>query len=450
MKVYKKIDSVKGPLVVLENVSGISFKEMVTIILEDGRKLTGQVLESHESKAVVQVFEGTSGISQKNVRVKFTGKTAQFGVSDDLLGRIFDGRGRPIDGLSHIPSEYRDINGIPINPTARVTPQDFIQTGISTVDCMMPIVRGQKIPIFSLSGMPHNKLAAQIARQAKVIDKSEFAVVFAAVGISRSEADFFKKEFEETGALRNTVLFLNLASDPSVERIMTPRVALSAAEYLAFDKGIHVLVILTDITNYCEALREISAARGEIPGRRGYPGYMYTDLASIFERAGKIEGSKGSVTQIPILTMPGDDKTHPVPDLTGYITEGQVIIDRDLAKNNLNPPINILGSLSRLKVGEGQVREDARAVADQLYACYAYGNELRDLVAVVGRGALSERDERYLVFAENFEKEFVNQGFRENRSISETLDVGWKILKNIPKEELKKVSKEQIKRYYAG
>ncbi|MFO7710625.1 MAG: V-type ATP synthase subunit B [Candidatus Woesearchaeota archaeon] len=450
MKVYKKIDSVKGPLVVLENVSGISFKEMVTIILEDGRKLTGQVLESHENKAVVQVFEGTSGISQKNVRVNFTGKTAQFGVSDDLLGRIFDGRGRPIDGLSHIASEYRDINGIPINPTARVTPQDFIQTGVSTIDCMMPIVRGQKIPIFSLSGMPHNKLAAQIARQAKVIDKSEFAVVFAAVGISRSEADFFKKEFEETGALKNTVLFLNLASDPSVERIMTPRVALSAAEYLAFDKGIHVLVILTDITNYCEALREISAARGEIPGRRGYPGYMYTDLASIFERAGKIEGSKGSVTQIPILTMPGDDKTHPVPDLTGYITEGQVIIDRDLAKNNLNPPINILGSLSRLKVGEGQVREDARAVADQLYACYAYGNELRDLVAVVGRGALSERDERYLDFAEDFEKEFVNQGFRENRSINETLDVGWKILRKIPKEELKKVSREQIKRYYEG
>ncbi|MGM5487544.1 MAG: V-type ATP synthase subunit B [Nanobdellota archaeon] len=450
MKVYKSIDSVKGPLIVLEDVSNISYKEIVQITLSNGKKLTGQVLEAHESRAVIQVFEGTSGISQHDVRVKFTANTARFGVSDELLGRIFDGRGRPLDGLPHIPTGYRDINGVPINPTARMTPKDFIQTGVSTIDCMMPIVRGQKIPIFSLSGMPHNKLAAQIARQATVTDGSEFAVVFGAVGISRSEADFFKKEFEETGALKNTALFLNLASDPSVERIMTPRVALTAAEYLAFEKGIHVLVILTDITNYCEALREISAARGEIPGRRGYPGYMYTDLASIFERAGKIEDSPGSVTQIPILTMPGDDKTHPVPDLTGYITEGQVIIDRELSKNNFDPPINILGSLSRLKVEAGQVREDARPLADQLYACYAYGDELRDLVAVVGRGALSNRDLRYLEFAERFEKEFVNQGFRENRAIKETLDIGWNTLSKIPPAELKKVSKDQIKKYHAN
>ena len=448
MKVYKSVETVRGPLMVLDNVSNIAYKELAEITLSDGRNVYGQVLEAHEDKAVVQVFEGTTGLSKNDVKVKFTGETAKLGVSKEMLGRIYDGRGRPIDGLPDFPEKYLDINGSPINPSARITPDEFIQTGISTIDCMMSVVRGQKIPIFSLSGMPHNKLAAQIARQATVIDGSEFAVVFAAMGISQAEADFFKEEFEETGALKNTVLFLNLASDPSVERIMTPRVALTAAEYLAFEKDIHVLVVLTDFTNYCESLREISAARGEVPGRRGYPGYMYTDLAMNFERAGKIHGSKGSVTQIPILTMPGDDKTHPVPDLTGYITEGQIIIDRNLFKNNKLPPINILGSLSRLKVGKGQIREDARPLADQLYACYATGVELRDLVAVVGKSALSDRDLAYLEFADRFEEEFVNQGFYENRNIEQTLTVGWNCLEDIPLADLKKVTKEMIEAYH--
>ncbi len=448
MKSYKKIKSIKGPLVVVEGISGVAFKELAKITLEDGRELNGQVLEVHNDKAIIQIFEGTEGISTEDVKVTFTGKTAKMGVTKNMLGRIFDGMGNPIDGLPHFPEVSKDINGSPINPAARIQPDEFIQTGVSTIDCMMPLVRGQKLPIFSLSGMPHNKLAAQIARQATVLDGSDFAVVFAAMGISHAEAEFFKKEFKETGALKNTVLFLNLASDPSVARIMTPRVALTTAEYLAYEKNMHVLVIMTDITNYCEALREISAARQEVPGRRGYPGYMYTDLAMLYERAGKIEGSTGSVTQLPILTMPGDDKTHPIPDLTGYITEGQIIIDRELAKHNLMPPINILGSLSRLKVGSGQVREDAAKMADQLYACYATGKELRDLVAVVGKSALSDRDLKYLEFADKFETEFVNQGFKENRHINQTLDIGWQILEDIPMGELKKLSKDLIEKYH--
>jgi len=448
MKSYKQIKSIKGPLVVVENITNVASKELVEITKTDGETIKGQVLEIHNDKAVVQVFEGTQGISTSDVNVKFTGKTAKMGVSKDMLGRIFDGMGEPLDNLPFFEETSLDINGAPINPAARIQPNEFIQTGVSTIDCMMPLVRGQKLPIFSLSGMPHNKLAAQIARQAKVLDGGEFAVVFAAMGISHAESEFFKREFKETGALKNTVLFLNLASDPSVARIMTPRVALTTAEYLAFEKGMHVLVILTDVTNYCEALREIGAARQEVPGRRGYPGYMYTDLATIYERAGKIEGSNGSVTQLPILTMPGDDKTHPIPDLTGYITEGQIIIDRQLAKSNLLPPINILGSLSRLKVGSGQVREDAAKLADQLYACYAAGKEFRDLVAVVGKSALSERDLKFLEFADKFEKEFVNQGFREERSIDATLDIGWNILEDIPMAELKKVSKDLIEKYH--
>jgi V/A-type H+-transporting ATPase subunit B len=448
MKVYKTINTIKGPLAVIEGVKNIASKELAQITLQDGSVLNGQVLEVHEDKAVVQVFEGTTGLSSTNVKVKFSGKTATIGVSKKMLGRIFDGMGRPLDGLRAFSEKELDINGSPINPASRLNPFEFIQTGVSTIDCMIPLVRGQKLPIFSLSGMPHNKLAAQIARQATVLDGSEFAVVFAAMGISQSEADFFKREFEQTGALKNTVLFLNLASDPSVERIMTPRVALTTAEYLAFEKNMHVLVILTDITNYCEALREISAARSEVPGRRGYPGYMYTDLAMLYERAGKIEGSKGSLTQLPILTMPGDDKTHPVPDLTGYITEGQIIIDRSLAKTNINPPINILGSLSRLKVGKGQIREDANAVADQIYSCYATGRELRELVAVIGKGALTQREVTYLEFAEAFEKEFVNQGFETNRSIEQTLDLGWELLSKFPKSELKKISAELLSKYY--
>ena len=448
MKVYNEIKSIRGPLVVLENISQVAYKELAEITLSDGSVIHGQVLEAHEGKAVVQVFEGNTGLSTSKVKVKFKGDTAKIGVSKKMLGRIYDGMGRPLDGLKDYPEKFLDINGYPINPSSRHTPDEFIQTGVSTVDLMMPIVRGQKIPIFSLSGMPHNKLAAQIARQATVLDKAEFAVVFAAMGISQAESDFFQEEFQRTGALKDAVLFLNLASDPSVERIMTPRMALSTAEYLAFEKNMHVLVILTDFTNYCESLREISAARGEVPGRRGYPGYMYTDLAMNFERAGKIKGSKGSVTQIPILTMPGDDKTHPIPDLTGYITEGQVIISRDLYKTNVLPPINILGSLSRMKVGKGQLREDARPLADQLYTCYAQGKQLRDLVAVVGRSALTDTDKRFLDFADDFEKIFVNQGFDENRDIIKTLTIGWDILKDIPETHLKKVTKEMIRNYH--
>jgi V/A-type H+/Na+-transporting ATPase subunit B len=448
MKVYNSIKSIKGPLVIVENVDSIAYKEIVRIKLSNNKYINGQVLETHEDKAVIQIFEGTKGISTENVKIKFTGETAKIGVSKKMLGRVYDGMGKPIDGLADYPDEYLDINGSPINPSARIKPNEFIQTGISTIDCMTAIVRGQKLPIFSLSGMPHNKLAAQIARQAKVLDNAEFAVVFTAMGISQSESDYFIEEFERTGALKNSVLFLNLASDSSVARIMTPRVALTTAEYLAFEKDMHVLVILTDFTNYCESLREISAARGEVPGRRGYPGYMYTDLASNFERAGKLKGKKGSVTQIPILTMPGDDKTHPVPDLTGYITEGQIIIDRDLYKKNITPPINILGSLSRMKVKKGELREDANAMADQLYACYATGKELRELVSVVGKSGMSDRDLLYLDFANKFEEQFVNQGFEENRDINHTLDIGWKILEDIPISELKKLPKELIEKYH--
>lgn len=447
MKVYKEISSIKGPLIVLENIDEVGYKELATITLEDGSMVHGQVLETHESKAVLQIFEGTRGLSTHNVRITCKGETAKMGLSKDMLGRVFDGMGNPIDGLPFFPEEKSDINGLAINPAARQNPKDFIQTGVSTIDCMTTVVRGQKIPIFSVSGLSHNKLAAQIARQATVLDNQEFAVVFCAMGITSSEADFFRKEFEETGALSKTVLFLNLANSPAAERVITPRVALTTAEYLAFEKNMHVLVIMTDVTNYCEALREISAARQEVPGRRGYPGYMYTDLATLYERAGKIEGKQGTVTQIPIITMPGDDKTHPVPDLTGYITEGQIIMQRSLAKNNVEPPITILGSLSRLKVDKKQVREDKDMMADQLYACYAAGVEFRELVSVVGKSALSSTDVLYLEFADDFENIFVNQGFRTNRTIDETLDLGWKLLSRFDPSELKKIKKEAYEKY---
>lgn len=448
MKVYDSIQSVKGPLVIIEGVSGVSYKEIVQITLENGDVVKGQVLAIEKDKVIIQAFESTMGLSTKDVKVKFTGRTAKIGVSSDMLGRIFNGLGEPIDKLPFISEKDVDINGYPLNPTARKTPDEFIQTGISTIDCMMPITRGQKLPIFTLTGMPSNKLAAQIARQAKVKDGKDFAVVFCAMGITESEKAFFIDEFTNTGSLQNTALFLNLARDPTVERIMAPRCALSAAEYLAFEQGKQVLVIMTDMTNYCDALREISSARQEVPGRRGYPGYMYTDLASLYERAGKTFTSKGSITQIPILTMPGDDKTHPVPDLTGYITEGQIVIDRALNKKGYMPPINILGSLSRLKVNKNEVREDAGGLMQQMYAAYATGVELRDLVAVVGKEALSKRDLMYLTFSDEFESKFVNQGFSENRELEETLDLGWELLTIIPKNELKKVKPEHIEKYY--
>ena len=444
MRVYESARSLRGPLIIVEGVSGVAVKEVCEIMRPDGSKVRGQVLEVSDSFAIVQSFEGSSGLG-RDVRVRFSGETARVGVGD-IVGRVFNGLGEPIDGMRFVPESSRDINGAPINPASRVMPEAFIQTGISTIDLMAPLVRGQKLPIFSMSGMPHNDLAAQIARQARVLDGKDFVVVFCAMGISASDERFFRESFSRSGALAGSVLVLNLASDPSVERIATPRVALTMAEYLAFEQDKQVLVILTDMTNYCEALREIGAARQEVPGRRGYPGYMYTDLAMLYERAGCIEGSEGSITQVPILTMPSDDKTHPVPDLTGYITEGQILLDRGLDKRGVSPPITILGSLSRLKVGKGQVRDDAQALADQLYACYATGVELRDLVAVVGESALSERDRMYLRFSSSFEDRFVGQGDRD-RSFEETLSLGYALLRMVPRTDLKKIKAEDLERY---
>jgi V/A-type H+-transporting ATPase subunit B len=415
------------------------------------------VLESSEGVVAIQVFEGTTGID-KNASVTFLGETLKMPVTEDLLGRVLDGSGQPIDGGPEIvPDERRDIVGAAINPYSREYPEEFIQTGVSAIDGMNTLVRGQKLPIFSGSGLPHNDLALQVARQATVPEEeeggegSEFAVIFGAMGITAEEANEFMEDFERTGALERSVVFMNLADDPAVERTVTPRLALTTAEYLAFDKGYHVLVILTDMTNYCEALREIGAAREEVPGRRGYPGYMYTDLATLYERAGRIQGREGSVTQIPILTMPGDDDTHPIPDLTGYITEGQIYVDRNLNSQGVQPPVNVLPSLSRLMddgIGEGLTREDHADVSDQMYAAYAEGEDLRDLVNIVGREALSERDNKYLDFAERFEDEFVDQGFTTERSIDETLDIGWDLLSMLPKEELNRVDEELIEKYY--
>ncbi len=457
-KEYKTITEISGPLVFAEIDEPVGYDEMVEIETPDGETRRGQVLESTSEFVAIQVFEGTSGID-RNSSVRFLGETLQMPLTEELLGRVLSGSGQPIDGGPAIePDEERPIVGAAINPTAREYPQEFIQTGVSAIDGMNTLIRGQKLPIFSGSGLPHNDLALQIARQASVPEEetdgeggSEFAVIFGAMGITQEEANEFMDDFERTGALERSVVFMNLADDPAVERTVTPRMALTTAEYLAFEKDYHVLVILTDMTNYCEALREIGAAREEVPGRRGYPGYMYTDLATLYERAGRIEGRDGSVTQIPILTMPGDDDTHPIPDLTGYITEGQIYIDRNLNSQGIEPPVNVLPSLSRLMddgIGEGFTREDHADVSDQAYAAYAEGEDLRDLVNIVGREALSERDNKYLDFADIFEEEFVQQGFETNRDIEETLDLGWKLLSTLPKEELNRIDEDLIEKYY--
>src|SRR5512143_1330350 len=452
MKEYKTITEIAGPLVVVSDVSGVGYSEIVEIMLPNGERRKGQVLDVGKSMAVVQVFGPTAGISTSQTTVRFLGETMKLGLSTDMLGRVFTGLGEPRDkGPRVIPKEKVDIAGLPINPFSREMPNEFIQTGISTIDCMNTLVRGQKLPIFSGAGLPHNQLTVQIARQAKVRGTDEkFAVVFAAVGITHEEASFFMRDFEKTGALENAVLFLNLANDPAVERIITPRLALTTAEYLAYEQGMHVLVLITDMTNYCEALREISSARQEVPGRRGYPGYMYTDLSTIYERAGKVKGSTGSVTQIPVLTMPGDDKTHPIPDLTGYITEGQILLSRDLHRKNIYPPVDPLPSLSRLMnsgIGDKKTREDHKGVSDQLYAGYANGRDLRSLSAVVGEEALSATDRRFLKIADEFEKRFIQQGPYENRDIEATLDLGWELLSILPEDELKRVKKDHIPKY---
>ncbi|UWG49369.1 Archaeal/vacuolar-type H+-ATPase subunit B [Halalkaliarchaeum sp. AArc-CO] len=460
MKEYQTITEISGPLVFAEVDEAIGYDEIVEIETPQGEIKRGQVLESSEGLVAIQVFEGTSGIDQ-NASVRFMGETLKMPVTEDLLGRVMDGSGQPIDGGPEIvPDERRDIVGAAINPYSREYPEEFIQTGVSAIDGMNTLVRGQKLPIFSGSGLPHNELALQIARQSTVPEEdaaaeegegSEFAVIFGAMGITQEEANEFMADFERTGALERSVVFMNTADDPAVERTVTPRLALTTAEYLAFDKGYHVLVILTDMTNYCEALREIGAAREEVPGRRGYPGYMYTDLATLYERAGRIQGREGSVTQIPILTMPGDDDTHPIPDLTGYITEGQIYVDRDLNSQGIQPPINVLPSLSRLMddgIGEGLTRADHADVSDQMYAAYAEGEDLRDLVNIVGREALSERDNKYLDFADAFESEFAQQGYQTNRDIDETIEIGWDLLSELPKEELNRIDEDLIEQHY--
>ena len=450
---YTTVSEVSGPLMVVEGVEGVAYNEIVEIEAPTGEHRRGQVLEVKDDVAVVQVFEGTTDLNTLNTKVRFTGETAKIGVSRDMMGRIFDGTGKPIDGGPEIiPDKELDINGNPMNPASREFPAEFIQTGISTIDGMNTLVRGQKLPIFSGSGLPHNDLAAQIARQAKVVGSDdEFAVIFAAMGITHEEANFFMRDFERTGALEKVTVFMNLADDPAIERILTPKMALTTAEYMAFELGMHVLVILTDLSNYCEALREISAARDEVPGRRGYPGYMYTDLAGIYERAGRIAGKDGSITQMPILVMPQDDITHPIPDLTGYITEGQIVLSRDIHRKGIYPPVDVLPSLSRLMsggIGDDKTRDDHSGVSDQLYSAYAEGRNLRDLVAVVGEDALTERDQSFLAFAQAFEDEFITQAKDEDRSIVETLDLGWKLLTILPKTELKRVKDEFIAKYY--
>ncbi|MEM2923033.1 MAG: V-type ATP synthase subunit B [Candidatus Nitrosocaldus sp.] len=450
---YTKVSEIRGPLLIVEGVSKASFDELVEIETMDGIKRLGKVLEVGQGKAVIQVFEGTTGLSVKGTRARFLGKTMEVPVSQELLGRIFDGLGRPIDGLPEpIAEDFRDVNGAPINPERREYPRDFIQTGVSVIDGMLTLVRGQKLPIFSGSGMPHNILAAQIARQATVVGSGEeFAVVFAAIGVQYSEAQYFKRSLEESGALRRSTLFLNLADDPAIERIITPRVALTVAEYLAFDLNMHVLVILTDMTNYAEALREISAAREEVPGRKGYPGYLYTDLATIYERAGRIKNVKGSITQMPILSMPADDITHPIPDLTGYITEGQIVLSRDLFRRDIYPPVGVLMSLSRLMkdgVGEGKTRADHMEVSNQLYDAYARAQEVRALSEIVGKAGLTGVDLKYIDFGDAFEQQFLKQAVDENRTLEETLRRAWDVLSTLPEGELTKIKEVHIKKYY--
>lgn len=463
---HKTVQSVAGPLLMVEGVTGVAYDELCEVQLPSGAKRMGKVLESRKGLAVVQLFESTQGMPTANTSVRFLGRTFQLGVSEDMLGRVFTGAGDPLDGgPSVLPEKKVDINGLPINPASREYPDDFIQTGISTIDMLNTLVRGQKLPLFSGAGLPHSKLAAQIARQARVLSAREvetqgdavsgeedgkFAVVFAAMGVTFEEAQFFKHEFEKTGALSRAVLFLNTADNPVVERIATPRLALTVAEFLAFEKEYHVTVILTDMTNYCEALREVSAARKEVPGRRGYPGYMYTDLATIYERAGRVRGRKGSITQIPILTMPEDDVTHPIPDLTGYITEGQIRLDRGLHQKGIYPPVIPMGSLSRLKgkaQGEGKTREDHSGMDAQLTAAYARGVEVRELAVILGESSLNETDKAYLTFADAFERQFITQGDQENRSIYDSLRLGWKLLTLLPKSELKRVKAAHIEKY---
>ena len=451
-KEYKTIKEVVGPLMLVENVEGVKYDELVEVVQENGEVRRGKVLEVLDDKAVVQLFENTQGLKISTAKARFLGRSLSLAVSEDMLGRVFDGMGNPRDGGAPIiPEKRMDISGSPINPAARDYPNEFIQTGISAIDGLNTLVRGQKLPVFSMSGLPHAELAAQIARQAKVKGSGEkFAVVFAAIGITFEEAEYFINDFKKTGAIERTVLFTNLANDPAIERIATPRMALTAAEYLAFDLGMHVLVIMTDITNYAEALREVSAARKEVPGRRGYPGYLYTDLATLYERAGRIRGKAGSITQIPILTMPEDDKTHPIPDLTGYITEGQIILSRELYKRGVNPPIDVLPSLSRLKdkgIGDGKTREDHADTMNQLFAAYARGKECKELSAILGDAALTETDKLYAKFAAEFEREYVSQGFTADRSIEETLDIGWKLLSLLPRAELKRIKEKYIEKY---
>ncbi|MHC1605304.1 MAG: V-type ATP synthase subunit B [Candidatus Methanofastidiosia archaeon] len=454
MKEYKTINKITGPLLFVEKTEPVGYKEFVSINLSNGEKKRGQVLETSKDYVIVQVFEDTQGIDKK-AYLHFSGEIIQMPVSGDMFGRVLSGIGKPIDdGRDIIPEEKRDIQGDVINPYSRKLPDEFIQTGISTIDGMNTLVRGQKLPIFSGAGLPHNNIALQIARQATVRGEEEsFAVVFCAIGITQEEASLFIKEFEQTGALERGVVFLNLANDPSIERIITPRMALTTAEYLAFEYGYHVMTILTDITNYCEALLEIGSAREEVPGRRGYPGYLYTDLATIYERAGIIKGKKGSVTQLPILTMPGDDKTHPVPDLSGYITEGQIFVSRNLHAKNIYPPIDVLPSLSRLMnlgIGKGKTRADHKTLSDQLYSAYAEGLELRGLATIVGRDALTRRDKRLLSFADTFEKKFVSQGKNENRDIEKTLDLGWNIVSMLPEDDLTRIPKDILNKHYKG
>ena len=446
---YAGVSSLRGPLLVVEGVKGASYDELVEIE-SSGKTRVGKVIMLEEGRAVIQVFEGTADLDLPDTKVRFLGKPLEIGLSSDMLGRVFDGLGRPRDGLGEIiAKEKRDINGSPINPVSRVYPRNFIQTGISAIDGMMTLIRGQKLPIFSGDGLPHNELAVQISRQA-TIKEGEFLVVFAAIGLRNTDAEYILNSFEETGAMKNIVAFLNLASDPVVERIATPRVALTTAEYFAFDLGYHVLVIMSDMTNYCEALREISNYRGEIPSRKGYPGYMYSDLATIYERAGIIKGREGSVTQLPILTMPNDDITHPIPDLTGYITEGQIVLSRDLHMRGIYPPINVLSSLSRLMkdgIGKGYTREDHPHLSGQLFASYSRVQDVRALASIIGEEELTDVDKAYLKFGEDFERRFLSQGRDENRDIEETLDLAWDILRDLPEEEITRVSKEEIEKY---
>jgi V/A-type H+-transporting ATPase subunit B len=453
VKEYTRVSEIRGPLIIVEGVSRVAYDEVVEVELSGGERRRGRVLEVTRNAAVVQVFEGTAGISTVGAKVRFLGRTLEMPVSEDMLGRIFDALGKPIDGGPDIIAEEKyDINGAPINPAVRAYPEDFIQTGVSAIDGMNTLVRGQKLPIFSGSGLPHNELAAQIARQATVRgEEEEFAVVFAAIGIKYDDFVFFRRFFEETGAMKRVAMFVNLANEPAMLRLVAPRAALTLAEYLAYERDMHVLAILTDMTNYAEALREISAAREEVPGRQGYPGYMYSDLASVYERAGRVHGRKGSITQMPILTMPNDDITHPIPDLTGYITEGQIVLSRDLYNRGIYPPINVLMSLSRLMkegIGPGKTREDHSQVSDQLYAAYSRGVDLRSLAAVVGEESLSETERKYLRFADVFERRFLSQSVRENRTIEQTLDLAWEVLSELPEEELTNIREEFIKKYH--